>query len=539
MLKQPMLIWYIIAWTVISFFLPHLLAENTSIQFFSNIWVSFLLFTIWLELNLKVIKDMWKTALIVWFLQIVLVTVLGFFAWKFFSFDSLTSFYIGIWLAFSSTIVTLKILWEKDSTNSVYGRLASGILVIQDIIAMLLILTITIIHKFSFTWSVTLFQDIGLIIAKMTALWVWLFIVSKYVIPPLTKKIAQSQEYLFLFSIGWCMILWTIFSKLGFSTEIWALIAWVTLASSAYRFEMMTRIKPLKDFFIVMFFVLLWSHVKFTWWTKTMWPIIIISLLVIVIKPLIITFVLWLMKHTHKNSFLTWSALWQMSEFSFLLVWLGMDFGHIKDQNVVSIVTLAWLISIIASSYITMHNEGIYKIFGRYINILPWLKNKKNETNGESYDTVLLGYGRIWSRLIENLKDKNRKCLVVDYNPETIEQLKKKWIPCLYGDATEMDLLSNINLKEVSVVIVTTKEFEWDLMILKTIKSINPNASVILVSSHSWEQALELYKNWADYVIMPYYIWAKHTSMLLEEYGRHQEKMMQERVKHIQMLSNG
>jgi Kef-type K+ transport system membrane component KefB len=540
-LKQPMIIWYIIAWTVVSFFLPHLLIENTSIQFFSNIWVSFLLFTIWLELNLKVIKDIWKTAAVVGITQILIMITLWFFASKWFGFDDLTSFYIWIWLAFSSTIVTLKILSEKDSVNSVYWRMGTGILVIQDIIAMILLLTITILNKFHNSWSDSLFQDIWLIAIKLVWLWVWLFAISKYIIPTVTKKIAQSQEYLFLFSIWRCMILWTVFSYLWFSTEIWALIAWVTLASSSYRFEIMTRIKPLKDFFLVMFFVLLGAHVKISWWSWIVLPIIVISLLVLVIKPLIITIVLWLMKHTHKNSFLTWSVLWQVSEFSFLLIWLGMDFWHIQNQNIVTIVTLAWLITIIISSYISINNEFLFKKFEKFLNLLPWLKNNKNESNAETFDTVLFGYGRIWSKLIDNLKkgNKNRKCLVVDYNPDVIEVLKKKWINCLYWDATEIDLLKHINLKELKVAIVTTKDFDWDLMILKTIKTFNPTASVILVCSHSWEQALELYRNWADYVIMPYYIWAKHASMLLEEYDRHQEKIMQERIKHIQMLTNG
>jgi len=536
-LKQPMLIWYIIAWTVISLFLPNLLTENQSIQVFSNIWVSFLLFTIWLELNIKVIKDMWKTALIVGLAQVIIVTVLWFLISKSFGFEALTCFYIWIWLAFSSTIVTLKILWEKDAVNSVYWRLASGILIVQDVIAMLLLLTVTIINKFSSSWSEHLFTDIGLIVAKVLGLWILLFIVSKYIIPPVTKKIAQSQEYLFLFSIWRCMILGTIFNALWFSAEIWALIAWVTLASSSYRFEIMTRIKPLKDFFIVMFFVLLGAHVKFNWWNWIIWPVAVITIFVLVIKPLVVTIMLWIMKHTHKNSFLTWTSLWQVSEFSFLLIRLAMDFGQIKDQSVVTIVTLAWLISIVISSYCTMHNEFLYKKLEKILKFFPWSNNKQHESTSEIYDTILFGYWRMWSRLIEDLQGNNKKCLVVDYNPEVIERLKKKWINSLYWDATETDLLSQINLKDIKVAIVTTKNFDWDLLILKTIKTVNPNASVILVSSKSEEQALELYKSWADYVIMPYYIWAKHASMLLEEYDRHQEKIMKERLKHIEMLT--
>lgn len=178
------------------------------------------------------------------------------------NFDLMTSIYLGFGFAFSSTIVVLKLLDDKEDMDSIYGRQAVGILVLQDIMVMLFMLTMATIS--SFEGNADKFQIIGILSLKLFGLGIGLYLVTKYILPTITKKIAESQEFLFLFSIGWCFIVASIFYLLGFGLEIGALVAGVALATSPYRFEITSRIKVLKDFFIVMYFVLLGSHVSFS-----------------------------------------------------------------------------------------------------------------------------------------------------------------------------------------------------------------------------------------------------------------------------------
>lgn len=139
----------------------------------------------------------------------IITTVIGVAVGLLWNFDLLTSVYLGFGFAFSSTIVVLKLLDDKEDMDSIYGRQAVGVLVLQDIMVMLFMLTMATVS--SFEGSVDKFQVIGLLSLKLFGLGLGLYLVTKYVLPVITKKIAESQEFLFLFSIGRCFIVASIF----------------------------------------------------------------------------------------------------------------------------------------------------------------------------------------------------------------------------------------------------------------------------------------------------------------------------------------
>ena len=261
-LKQPTIIAYILAWTVIAFIFPNFFNKYEFLNSFSQVWIVFLLFIIWTELSPATIQWLWSKTIIVWLLQVLWSTILWFLASLLFWFDIMTSLYIGTATALSSTIVVLKLLWDKDDLDSTYWRLSVGILVTQDIFVMLFM---AIVATFSALEWGSILHTAWLLLIKIIWIVLGLYISSKYFLPPITKKIAESQEFLLLFSIGRCFIVSTCFEMLWFWMEIWALFAWITLATSPYRFEITSRMKVLKDFFIVIYFVLLWSNLSFDW----------------------------------------------------------------------------------------------------------------------------------------------------------------------------------------------------------------------------------------------------------------------------------
>ncbi|MEI8091904.1 MAG: cation:proton antiporter [bacterium] len=152
-----------------------------------------------------------------------------------------------------------------------------------------------------------------------------MYLISKYVIPKITPKIAESQEFLFLFAIGRCMIMGAIFHYFGLGIEFGTLIAGIALSNSNFKYEITSKVKSLRDFFIVMYFVLLGSQVNFAGTARLIPMIIIFTLFVLIIKPLITMIIFGLMGHTKKNNFLAGSSLGQMSEFSFLLIGMGIS----------------------------------------------------------------------------------------------------------------------------------------------------------------------------------------------------------------------
>ena len=534
--KQPMIIWYIIAGTAISLFMPSLLQANTAFQSFGNLGIALLLFIVGMELNPTIIKDLGKISLIGWLSQVIITSVLWYFISTFLWFDSMTAIFLGIWFAFSSTIVVLKILGDRDDLESTSGRLSIGILIVQDLVVMLLILAMATFKNIGHASSVSVI--ISLII-KIIGLWVSMFFVSKYFIPMITKKIAESQEYLFLFSIGRCFILWAIFYRLGFGIEIGTLVAWITLANSSYRFEITSRIKPLRDFFIVIFFVLLGSHVNFATTNMSMIvPLLIFVVFVLIIKPIITMIVLGFLGHTRKNNFLTWVAIGQISEFSFLIITMGISSWYIKDPTILSMITLVWLITIAGSSYSMIYGEKIYHFFKPILSLLPWVRNKEyKKINKKNYEIVIFGYGRFGSNIYFTLHKTHKDILVIDEHPWIISHLQKNKIPCIYGDIWDIDFLQELNVKKSKMIISTVKTFDENMILLKTIKKDNPNLIIILVSNQIHE-AIKLYEKGADYVILPHYIGVDHTSLMLEEYGFDIQKFMENKKTLVHELKN-
>ena len=533
-LKQPMIIWYILAGTAISLFFPSLLHGNTNFESFGNLWMSFLLFMVGMELNPTIIKELWKSSILTAVLQVLISSLLWWGASMALGFDPMTSAYIGIWFSFSSTIVVLKILADKDELESTYGRLSVGILVMQDIIVMLLMLGLATFNNME--WG-DVYLTVAQLILKIIILWSGVFLISKYLIPKITEKIAESQEYLFLFAIGRCFVLGSIFHLMWFGIEIGTLLAGISLATSSYRFEIISRIKSLRDFFIVMFFVLLGSHIEFGHIIPYLPQIIVLSIVVLFGKPLITSIILWKMGHTKKNSILAWASLGQISEFSFILVAMWVTSGVITDPNIVGIITTIWLITIAGSSYGIIYGDKLFNILRPWINHLPGTTNSISANqNKESYDIVICGYGRFGSNLHNYILSHNKwSVVVVDEKPKVIKHLEEKEIPCIYGDLGNSEFLQEINVQNTKMIISTIKNFDEDILLLKTMKNHNKNLIVVFVANHL-EEALKLYQQGADYVILPHYIWVDHASLMLEEYGFDMEKFLSNKKIQISKL---
>jgi len=535
-LKQPMIIWYIIAGTAISLFIPSLLQSNTAFQSFGNLWIALLLFIVGMELNPTIIKDLGRTSLIAGCFQVVITWVIGYIVATLLWFAMMTSIFLAIGFAFSSTIVVLKLLGDRDEIESTYGRLSIGILIVQDLLVMLLILWMATFQSIEQTAS---WLVIISLIGKVIGLAIGLYFLSKYFIPMITKKIAESQEYLFLFSIGRCFILWAIFYRLGFGIEIGTLIAGITLANSSYRFEITSRIKPLRDFFIVIFFVLLGSHVNF--WTTNralMIPVVIFSLFVLIGKPIITMVTLGFLGHTRKNNFLTWISLGQISEFSFLIIAMWITSWYITDPTTLSMITLIGLITIAGSSYSVIYGEKFYHFFKPVLRILPWVRNKEyKKINKKEYEITLFWYGRFGSNLYGMLHKNHKNILVIDENPGIISHLQKNKIPCIYGDMSDIDFLEELNFKKNKMIISTIKTFDENMVLLKTIKQNNPELIIVLICNHI-NEAIKLYEQGADYVILPHYIGIDHTSLMLEEYGFDLQKFMENKKSLVHDLKN-
>ena len=514
LLKQPLIIGYILTGIILSPNLLNLISGINNLETFSQIGITILLFTVGIHLDPNVIKDVGKVSLVTGIGQILFTTVFGFLISLIFQFDFVTSLYIAIALTFSSTIIITKLLSDKGDTEKLYGKISIGFLIVQDLVAALLLMTVASFSSTSISNGV--FIDATVIFVKAFFLIFVLFFLSKTLLPKITRYFASSQEQLLLFAIGWCLLLASLFQITGFSMEIGALLAGITLSLSDYKVEILSKVKPLRDFFLVLFFINLGFSMSFSSLEGLLLPIVVLSLFVLIGNPLIVIILMGLMGFTKRNGFLAGLTVAQISEFSLIFIALGISSGHI-DKAVMSLITSVGIITITMSSYMIIYSEKLYNTLSKYLTLFEF--NRKisqiNNANAFAFEFILFGYNRIGFDILNSLKRKNINYLIVDYDPKVISQLKQKGINCIYGDAEDADFLNELDFSKVKMIVSTIPIVDLNALLINTVKVKNKNILTLLVS-HKIEDSFFLYSIGASYVIMPHFLGGMHTANLIE-----------------------
>lgn len=543
-INQPLLIGYIISGLLAGPLFLNILSSTEGYQTFSHIGVALLLFIVGLHLNLKLIKEIGFVSFIAGSAQIVITTLFGFLISYLFGFDIFSSFLIAIGISFSSTIVIVKLLSDKRDIDKVYGKLTMGILIIQDLVAVIMLMVLASIANSSESSNMGLELLRTFVFGGIAMVVVLGF--SKYVLEKILDSIATSQDLLFIFVISWCLGVSAIFAKLGFSVEVGALLAGVALASSPYQFEISSKVKPLRDFFIVMFFILLGSQMvpvenmsgsAFDYlinnFSVILIPALVLSIFVLLIKPLIIFIVFNILGFHRKVNFLAGLSLGQISEFSLIMILLAQNLG-LASSEVISLITLVAIITITFSTYGIMHANKYYGFIAKFLSIFE-IRNPKRDSEKDiqrRHEILVFGYDRIGYSLLKSIENIGKDYIVIDYNPEVIKKLQEEKISCIYGDANDIDLLEEFDFKEVQLIISTIPELETAMLVLKEFRKTNKTGTVIL-TSNDIETALELYKEGADYVILPHFLGGDYMSTMIEKYHGNFQDILKEKVKHI------
>jgi len=532
LLRQPLIISYIITGILVSPYFLGLIDGTGSLAIFSHLGIAFLLFMVGLNLNPKIVREVGKVSVLTGLGQFLFTFTVGFFTSQLLGFDVTASLYIAVALTFSSTIIIMKLLSDKGDVETVYGRISIGFLIVQDLIAVLVLMVL----------SATTSGDNILLLAFRTALLglgliFSLFMVSNYVLPKVMHVIGRTQEYLLLFAIGWCLGLASLFDMLNFSIEIGALLAGVTLSMSPYHFEISSKMKVLRDFFIVLFFIALGSELVVLHVHQYILPIIVFSLLILVGNPLIVMFLMGRLGYTKKNSFFAGLTVAQVSEFSLILVALGIKLGHL-GQDILSIMTMVGLITIFGCSYLILYANKVYLLLSPYLKVFERSGAKIDEYRHhkhEQYDIIIFGCNRVAYDLIESLKNLRKKFLIVDYDPEVITCVAQEGFACVYGDISDPETLKEIDLSNSKMIISTLHDLDTNLILVDAVKNTNKDI-IIIATSYNVEDSLKLYEEGANYVIIPHFLGGHKTATLLEDYGFDLEKFLQYKVEHVEYL---
>ncbi len=528
--KQPIIIGYIIAGILISPFVLQTGASTEVIHILSEFGIAFLLFMVGLHLNPKVIKEIGTSSLIIGLLQILLTFAAGFgTAFYILGFDIVAAAYVGIALSFSSTIITMKLLSDQKQLDSLHGKISIGILIVQDLVAIAILMFISSINNGN-SWTTFavqgLLSGLGLVII--------LFLVGILILPRITKTIAKSQELLFLFSICWCFLIAALFSWRGFSIEIGALLAGVVLSISPYSTEISSKIRPLRDFFLIIFFIILGLNIQISSIGTILTSAIVFSLIALIFKPIVLMALTGMFGYTKRTNFLVGSTLAQISEFSIIVLTLGLAMGHITSE-LVSIITLTLILTITLSTYMIMYSNKFYESMSKFAALFEKKGIKRERKISPKYEAILFGYNRIGYNILRSFKKLKKKYLVVDFNPDTIASLAKMRIPSLYGDVYDPELLDELPLDKMNLAVSTVPDYETNKLLIEKIRRINSDA-IVVVRAHSIEDAFELYKQGASYVLTPHFLGGEYLAKMVGSLKMNKEKYAEEKKKHIKML---
>lgn len=533
--KQPLIPAYIIAGILLGPICFGVIHDAEVIKSLSEMGIVFLLFMVGLEIDLKKLKNVGLVSSLGGVIQVVLTFALGFFLSNLFGFDNIVSIYVGLIFAFSSTMVVIKLLSDKNRINTLHGRIIIGFLIIQDIFA---IIALTLFTTFGSITSIS--YDLLLIMALKGFLFVAIaFILSKFILKKLFSFAAKSYELLFLSSLTICFFLALSASLFGFSVIIGAFVAGIVLASLPYNFDIIGRIIPLRDFFATIFFVSL--GMQLVWISKSMlWPLLIFSFVIVILKPIIITFLVSLFGYDKRVSFLSGLSLGQTSEFSLVMVSLGFySLGHL-NREFFSLIVFLTIITIIITSYVMKHDFWIYSFFSKPLSLLTEFSKKRKKLEymkNKDYSIVLFGSHRIGNILINTFKNAKNDFLIVDHNPEIIDYFINKKMHCLYGDAFNSEVLHRINWKKTKILISTLPGGDDNKFLIDFVKKINPQIKIFVTANHV-KRALDFYEEGADYVIVPHILGGKRFASVLKSMVDNSRNLKKIRAKHIKELLN-
>ncbi len=525
-LRQPLIIGYIIAGIIVGPLALNLIVPSQSLNSIFEISIAFLLFIVGLHLSPKVINEVGKISFITGVGKVIAMAVLAYsIALVFFS--SLTAVYLALAISFSSTIIVMKQLADKDALEKLHAKIIIGFLLVQDVVAIVIHVILSSLSPAStFSIMTTLVQGVALVILIIP--------VNKFLLPQLSVFFARSQEFLFIVALAWGVGFASAFHYIGFSIEVGALISGIMLSLTPYNFEISSKLKPLRDFFIIAFFMILGTQIVFLDVIKNITPIIWFSVLILLGAPIIMMIIMGIAGYTKNTSFMSGIITAQVSEFSFIIIALGVRSGHLSSEMTSVIATLS-LITIAGATYFTIFSDLLYRVLNKPLSIFERKNTKHLKIKSEQFPYVLLGENRIGFSIMNAFTHLKKKFLVIDYNPQVVKRLSKEGVACMYGDVSNSDLLEELRLSNARLIVSTIPDRETNLILLEIVKKRN-KAVIIIVAARQISDALDFYKAGADYVILPHFLGGEYTAKIIEHAQESKEIYKKEKLKQLREL---
>ncbi len=512
-LRQPLIVSFIAVGLIAGPSALGLVRSNEQISLLSELGVAVLLFLVGIKLDVKLIRSIGSVALWTGLGQVAFTSIFGYLIGLALGLSHVTSIYVAVALTFSSTIIIVKLLSDKREIDSLHGQIALGFLIVQDIVVVLAMITLSAIGigaegSKGQGGSISMVLTSGLAMVAVVVLFV------RYAANRLTERLARQPELLVTFAIAQAAIFAAYGDSVGLGKEVGGLLAGVSLASTPYRETLSARLAPLRDFLLLFFFIALGTTLDLTLLGTYSSVAIVFSLFVLVGNPLIVLAIMGAMGYRKRTGFLAGLTVAQISEFSLVFVAMGVSLGHV-ERTALGLVTMVGLVTIAVSTYMITYSHQLYARCEPFLGIFerrgtPRESGNLQERQEATNPVLIFGLGRFGTAIGIRLKKRGIAALGVDFNPLAVRRWRELGLNAEFGDATDSEFIASLPIPEAEWIVSTVPIHPTGLSyedVQTTLIQITRSAAYrgrIAVTSHSAKDTALLVRAGADIVLEPF-----------------------------------
>ncbi len=527
LVRQPLMLGYIAGGVVLG---PHLglglVTSNANIDLIAEIGLILLLFIIGLEIDLRELRRLGRSMLALGVSQFVINALLGlaFFSWLGYRvgggrFDLL---YLAVVMSLSSTLIVVTLLRDKFELKVLSGRLTLGVLVVQDIWA---ILFMALQPNLADPGVFRIAQSV----AGGTALVVVAFLVSRFVLARLFERSASRPELLLISSMAWCFAVSSAAKWLGLSQEMGALIAGLSISAFPYGSDVISKITGVRDFFVTLFFVALGMKVPVPSPALLGQAALIVAFVfasrIVAVGPVVT-----LLGNSRYAGVVTALNLAQISEFSLVILALGTGYGHVSSE-VEALVLTAMIATSLLAPYVIGANDRLGRLLLRPFGgqrPAPGATGQAELHAGVGRDIVLLGHFRIAQAVLDLVEDRapqlKGRIMLVDYDANRSRRVIERGFHWAYADLANPDGLTPLGIDRARIVVTTISDtFLKGIStrrLLASLRRLAPHATIVMTGEEKTD-AEDLMRAGADHVLLPGQLTGERILELLERKAAH------------------
>jgi Kef-type K+ transport system membrane component KefB len=518
MIRMPAIVVYLLCGVLIGPVLG-LVDMSAALELISETGIALLLFLVGLELSFNKIRDVGKVAIAAGIGQVVFTAAGGYVLCWLLGFSVMEGLFLATALTFSSTVVVVKLLDEKGELDSLYGRIAVGIFLVQDLVVIVILTFLAGMQAGENLDAGAVAMGLITAFGGMTLLLALSLLASRYLLPRPFRWAARSPDMLLVWALSWCFLLVLAAHWFGLSLEVGAFLAGLSLAQLPYNDDLRRRVHPLMNLFIAVFFVSLGVQMDASGAVDFWWPTLVLALFVLIGNPFIFLVIITRMGYTARTSFLTSVTVAQISEFSFIFAGMGLASGLIGTE-ILSIIALVGVVTIAVSAYMILYNHGLYGFFER-LGLDRWRIFKttgKAEARDEEHEKleghiIVVGMNTLGRDLVRRLCKFGELVIAIDTDPAKLEGL-----PCrtLLGSVEYLSVLDEAGFNRARLLVSALRIEDVNDILAFRCQSAGVPSAIHVVDLSVVDNLLEL---GVDYLMIPKVDGVKAQVRKLKEMG--------------------